>query len=91
MTTKPTSMTISAENDTKGAAKQVLTFFFGEHPTFGQSKATRTRNGGDLKKKSRHLNFRRKVGRDFEPSSAASCGFIERPAFNHEIMVTLYI
>ena len=34
MTTNPTSMTISPENDTKDAAKQVLTFFFfGEHPT----------------------------------------------------------
>ena len=93
MTTNPTSMTISAENDTKGAAKQVLTFFFyfGDHPTFGRSEATRTRNAGNLQKKGRHPNFRCKVGRDLGPLSTVSCGFIKRPAFYHEIMVTLLI
>ena len=40
-------------------------------------------------KKGRHLNFRCKVGRNLEPPSAASCGFIKRPVFNHKIMVSL--
>ena len=44
-------MTIWAENDTKGAAKQVLTLFFGEHPTLGGTEAKRTRNRGHLQKK----------------------------------------
>ena len=53
MRTNPTSMTISAENDIKDAAKQVLTFFsfFGERPILGGTEAKRTRNGGDLQKK----------------------------------------
>ena len=51
MTTNPTSVTNSAENDIKGAAKQVLTFFFGEGPILGGTEAKGTRNGGDLQKK----------------------------------------
>ena len=53
MTTNPTSMTISAENDTKGVAKQVLTFFFffGESSTLSGTEVKCTRNGGDLQKK----------------------------------------
>ena len=53
-------MTISAENDTEGAAKQMLTFlfiylFFGEHPTLGGTEAERTRNEGDLQKNKKRL------------------------------------
>ena len=94
MTTKPTSMTISAKNGAKGAAKQVLTppFFLENTPL---SVETRLYAPGTevifkkKKKKSRHLNFRRNVGRDLELSSAVSCGFIKRPVFYYKIMVSL--
>ena len=54
MTANPASMTILAKIDTKGAVKQVLTFFFfsfGEHLTSNGTEAKRSRNGGYLQKK----------------------------------------
>ena len=92
MTTKPTSMTISAKNDAKGAAKQVLTPLFLENtPLSVETRlyAPGTEVISKKKKKSRHLNFRRNVGRDLELSSAVSCGFIKRPVFYYKIMVSL--
>ena len=82
MTTNPTSMTILAENDTKGAAKQVLTFSF-------SFLFFLERFLGDLQKKGQDLNFRRKVRRNLAPSPVFSCGFIKRPAFSHKNMATL--
>ena len=52
MTTNPNSMTFSAVNDTKSAAKQELTFFFlGETPASGGTGAKCARNGYGLQKK----------------------------------------
>ena len=47
------SMTIWAESDTKGVAKQVLTFFFfwRKHPLRAEFKVNCTRNGGVPPKK----------------------------------------
>ena len=67
MTTKPTSITSSAKNDTKGAAKQVLRFFSFSENTPLSVEARLHAPGTQViskKKKGRHPNLRRKVGRD---------------------------